>query len=62
MIFYICSGAYLYRKERKKRKRAISSSNPIEIKVSRPSTEDASSCCSTNAGAPEEPEVIEGNF
>lgn len=56
------SGAYLYRKERKKRKREPSQSGTDAKQPFRGSSDDGSSCCSTNVGAPpEEPtETVEG--
>lgn len=59
-MIILISGAYLYRKERKKRKG--SNSNMVEIKVPfRSSSDDGSSCCSITPGnsvQEETPEMI----
>lgn len=47
-------GAYLYRKERKKRKREPSQSGTEVKQPFLGSSDDGSSCCSTNVGAPPE--------
>lgn len=50
-LIYTHSGAYLYRKERKKRK-VSNTANAVEAKIPfRPSSDD--SCCSTTPGRTE---------
>lgn len=52
------SGAYLYRKERKKRKG--SNTNVVDAKIPfRPSSDDGSSCCSTTPGSVVQEEIPE---